>query len=292
MTKTRGQQVSERFTRQWQQCRDWLLPLMQNNQPKSLTKDELRVTAMRELKVSKSAFNMGWMAAIEDTGRRDWYEPLRKRQRLKSFRTESQFDAEVLRTCNLTYHRFLRGFSSSPSRGQHGKASTPVKRQSPKSPQPGGPFIAIGGALLLAGRASISQSQKRVERIRIEQEIGRDRQRGATIANISTPCRTILLVEGIIGFCNWLSVGQEIGRWCRYAPKLLVAHFAKSIDVPTVTTRPRERFVRFLLVARFREKRGCPIVFSRGSGEACVRLLIVAVAFLLLAERRLPSDHL
>jgi hypothetical protein len=50
-----------------------------NNQPKFLTKDELRSAAMRELNVSKSAFDFGWMAAIEDTGRHDWYEPLRRR---------------------------------------------------------------------------------------------------------------------------------------------------------------------------------------------------------------------
>src|SRR5260370_37219914 len=41
---------------------------MQNNQPKFLTKNELRSAAMRELKVSKSAFDFAWMAAIEDTG--------------------------------------------------------------------------------------------------------------------------------------------------------------------------------------------------------------------------------
>ena len=41
---------------------------MQNNQPKFLTKDELRVAAMRELHVSKLSFDMGWIIAIEDTG--------------------------------------------------------------------------------------------------------------------------------------------------------------------------------------------------------------------------------
>jgi hypothetical protein len=84
MPKTRSQELSEKFTGQWQRCRDWLLPFMQNNQPKFLTKDELRSAAMRELKVSKNAFDFGWMAAIEDTGRHDWYEPLRRRFRVKS----------------------------------------------------------------------------------------------------------------------------------------------------------------------------------------------------------------
>ena len=64
--------------------RDWLLPFMQNNQLKFLTKDELRNAAMRELKVSKNAFDFAWMAAIEDAGRHDWYEPLRRRLRTKS----------------------------------------------------------------------------------------------------------------------------------------------------------------------------------------------------------------
>ena len=79
MTNSRRQELSATFTKQWQRARDWLIPLMLNNQPKFLTKDELRSAAMRELNVSKSAFDFGWMAAIEDTGRQDWYEPLRKR---------------------------------------------------------------------------------------------------------------------------------------------------------------------------------------------------------------------
>ena len=84
MTKSRSQELSEQFTEQWQRCRDWLLPFMQNNQPKFLTKDELRSTAMRELKMSKSAFDFGRMAAIDDSSRHDWYEPLRKRPTGKS----------------------------------------------------------------------------------------------------------------------------------------------------------------------------------------------------------------
>jgi hypothetical protein len=49
-----------------------------------MTKDELRSAAMRQLNVSKHAFDFGWMAAIEDTGRHDWYEPLRRRFRNKN----------------------------------------------------------------------------------------------------------------------------------------------------------------------------------------------------------------
>ena len=84
MSKSRSQELSKKFTEQWQRCREWLLPFMQNNQPKFLTKDELRVAAIRELRVSKNAFDFGWIVAIEDTGRHDWYVPLRKRLRTKS----------------------------------------------------------------------------------------------------------------------------------------------------------------------------------------------------------------
>jgi hypothetical protein len=81
MTKNRRQELSDTFTEQWQRARDWLIPLMQGNQQKFLTKDELRSAAMRDLGVSKNAFDFGWMSAIERTGRHDWYEPLRKRNR-------------------------------------------------------------------------------------------------------------------------------------------------------------------------------------------------------------------
>ena len=87
MTKSRRQELSQQFTEQWQSCRDWLLPFMQNNQPKFLTKDELRDAAMRELKVSKNAFDFAWIDAIERAGRHDWYEPLRRRPRGKKLAT-------------------------------------------------------------------------------------------------------------------------------------------------------------------------------------------------------------
>ena len=59
MVKSQRQELSATFAQQWQQCRDFLLPFMQNNQPKYLTKDELRVAAMRKFNVSKNAFDMG-----------------------------------------------------------------------------------------------------------------------------------------------------------------------------------------------------------------------------------------
>jgi hypothetical protein len=43
---------------------------MSANQPKFFT-TELRQAAMRELKVSKNSFDLGWICAIEETGRLD-----------------------------------------------------------------------------------------------------------------------------------------------------------------------------------------------------------------------------
>ena len=45
---------------------------------------ELRVVAMRQLNVSKTSFDFAWIDAIEKTRRHDWYEPLRRRPRIKS----------------------------------------------------------------------------------------------------------------------------------------------------------------------------------------------------------------
>ena len=42
MTKTRSQQLSEKADEQRRRCRQWLLPLMRDNQSKFLTKAELR----------------------------------------------------------------------------------------------------------------------------------------------------------------------------------------------------------------------------------------------------------
>jgi hypothetical protein len=84
MPKSRSQELSEKADQERRRCRDWLLRFMENNQPKLLTKDELRSVAMRELNVSKLSFDMGWIMAIEDTGRHDWYEPLRRRSRLQN----------------------------------------------------------------------------------------------------------------------------------------------------------------------------------------------------------------
>ena len=50
MTKSRSQELSEKAEEERRRCRDWLLPFMQDNQPKFLTKDELRGDAMLVLR--------------------------------------------------------------------------------------------------------------------------------------------------------------------------------------------------------------------------------------------------
>ena len=73
MTKGRSQERSEKAAAMPR----LLLPIMQNGQPKLLTKDELRVAAIRQLNVSKSSFDFAWIDAIETIVRHDWYQPLR-----------------------------------------------------------------------------------------------------------------------------------------------------------------------------------------------------------------------
>jgi hypothetical protein len=69
MTKSRRQELSEKAAAERRRCSDWLIPFMQNGQPKFLTKDELRVAAMHQLNVSKSSFDFAWIDAIEKTDR-------------------------------------------------------------------------------------------------------------------------------------------------------------------------------------------------------------------------------
>lgn len=84
MTPSRSQELSAKADEERRRCRDWLLKFMRRDQPKFLTKAELRDAAIRELKVSKNSFDFAWIWAIEDTGRQDWYEPLRRYFRVKS----------------------------------------------------------------------------------------------------------------------------------------------------------------------------------------------------------------
>jgi hypothetical protein len=81
---SRSRELSAKAAEERSRCRDWLLNFMRDNQQKFLTKAELRDAAKRELKVSKNSFDFGWIEAIEQSGRHDWYEPLRRRYRTKS----------------------------------------------------------------------------------------------------------------------------------------------------------------------------------------------------------------
>jgi hypothetical protein len=84
MTKSRNQELSQKAHEEQRRCRDWLLRFMKNNQPKFLTKAELRGAAIRELNISKNSFDSAWIDAIEEAGRQDWYEPLRQPMHTKN----------------------------------------------------------------------------------------------------------------------------------------------------------------------------------------------------------------
>ena len=84
MAKTRSEQLYKKAEEERQRCYRWLLPFLRDNQPKFLTKAELRDAALRELEVSKNSFDIAWIEAIEQTGRYDWYKPLRHHLRVKS----------------------------------------------------------------------------------------------------------------------------------------------------------------------------------------------------------------
>jgi len=65
-------------------CRDWLIYIMTASSEKTRTKADLRAEAIARFQVSKSAFDFGWMWAIEDTGNHHWYEPLPRSRRKKT----------------------------------------------------------------------------------------------------------------------------------------------------------------------------------------------------------------
>jgi len=83
MMKSRKQELREKADDERRRCRQWLLRFMRDGEPKLWTKAELRVAAMQDLKLSKNSFDFAWVDAIEATGRHDWYEPLRGRQRTR-----------------------------------------------------------------------------------------------------------------------------------------------------------------------------------------------------------------
>jgi len=57
MTKSRSQELLEKAAEERRRRRDWLLPFMQNSQPRQLTKDDLRSAATRALNVEKTHDN-------------------------------------------------------------------------------------------------------------------------------------------------------------------------------------------------------------------------------------------
>jgi hypothetical protein len=58
--------------------------MMDKGQPRFATKDELWAVAKREMGISRASFDVGWNLAIFDTGREDWWEPLRGRRRVRN----------------------------------------------------------------------------------------------------------------------------------------------------------------------------------------------------------------
>ncbi len=62
------------------ECQEWLKRYMSPGQPKAMTKNELFEVAKRKMGISRAGFDHAWIAAIEEMGRQDWYEPLRGRR--------------------------------------------------------------------------------------------------------------------------------------------------------------------------------------------------------------------
>ena len=77
----RRQEMMETAVAERTRLRNWLLTHMANGKPKAFTKDEYRQLATADLGAfSKAAFDHARIAAIEDSGRQDWYEPLSRRR--------------------------------------------------------------------------------------------------------------------------------------------------------------------------------------------------------------------
>ena len=74
---TSRQAMMDKAIAERERLRDWFLPHMADGKPKAFTKDEYRQLAQTDLgSFSKAAFDHTWIAAIEDSGRQDWYKPL------------------------------------------------------------------------------------------------------------------------------------------------------------------------------------------------------------------------
>jgi hypothetical protein len=81
MIKSRRQALMNQAIAERRRLSDWLQPHMAGDKPKAFTKDKYRQLATVDLgSFSKAAFDHAWIAAIEDNGRQDWYEPLSRRR--------------------------------------------------------------------------------------------------------------------------------------------------------------------------------------------------------------------
>jgi len=80
MTQAKKERLFEQAEERRRTCSDWLKTPMIPGVLKPATKDELFRWARDNLGASRSAFDKGWIWAIEDMGRQDWYEPSPRRK--------------------------------------------------------------------------------------------------------------------------------------------------------------------------------------------------------------------
>lgn len=84
MTHNRRLALMDQAISERERLRDWLLPHMANGKPKAFTKEDYRQLATADLgSFSKAAFDHAWIAAIEDSGRQDWYDSLPRRKMVR-----------------------------------------------------------------------------------------------------------------------------------------------------------------------------------------------------------------
>jgi hypothetical protein len=76
---SRSQLRADKSLRDTKLCVDWLLARMRQSPVRTQTKASLRVEAIGALKISRIAFEHGWIFAIERTGNYEWDRPLRRR---------------------------------------------------------------------------------------------------------------------------------------------------------------------------------------------------------------------
>lgn len=81
MTHPSRQATMDKAIEELRRVADWLLPHMAEGKAKAFTKEQYRQLASADLgPFSKAAFDHAWIAAIEDSGRQDWYNPRTRRK--------------------------------------------------------------------------------------------------------------------------------------------------------------------------------------------------------------------